>query len=135
MLRQCHHVGRTSPEICAEIVDAQCFLTQPGKQRVAGRSADRLHAICPREARPSRGQPIDIGRSRQRITITAQGRFQIIDGNEEDVWLARIGGMAERIVSPMVLTRSRMRQSVVMPKTLNDVRYRSEREQSICLSR
>jgi hypothetical protein len=69
------------------------FFRPANQQRNAQSTTNGLHAVGSQKNAALASQSIDIGRLRQRITITAQRRPQVIDGNEQNVRLSRLQRM------------------------------------------
>ena len=85
-----------SPEICAQIIDAQRLWAQTGHQGIARRRADRLVAIGAIKPYTAGRDGVDVRGFGVAVAITAEGRLQVIDADEKNVWLGGRSGKWQR---------------------------------------
>ena len=88
VLREGDDIGQDAAEVVFEIVNFGGVGTAAEEQGSARGAADGLLAIGAREAEGSRGEPVNIGRDGEGVAVAADGGFQVVDGDEEDVEFA-----------------------------------------------
>ena len=84
-LRQRHHIRVQVAEMRGEIKHTQGRRAQAGEQRRPRGIAQGLLAVGAVEAQSLGGQPVDVRRLDQRMTIAAQFRPQIVHRQEENI--------------------------------------------------
>ena len=87
-LREGHDLRQHVAEKRRVARDARLLAAQPGEQRTAARIAHGVLRIGAVEANAAGGEPVQVRRLRERMSVATDGVTQIVGHDEQDIRLA-----------------------------------------------
>ena len=91
-LRQAELIRNGLPENQRITLDAGAVRIEAREHRITTGPAEWIRAVSTVEADTARGEPVDVGRARERIAVGSEHRVQIVGDEEEDVFRGRRRG-------------------------------------------
>src|SRR5207249_7905954 len=73
------------PEVCLVLVDARRVRTHSGQKRGTRRIAERVLAVAAIEAHAPVGEPVDVGRPHDGMTVAAERRVLIVGRDGKNI--------------------------------------------------